>query len=77
MIGIDVSIAIKGNTNSGPIYLVLPVVPSMIKYTDGTATPVSVNILDLGKVEFSNGVDLDSLSWSCFFPTRYDPAYVP
>lgn len=75
MIGIDVSIAIKCDTNSEPIYLVLPVIPTTLKYTDGAATPVSVNILDLGRVEFSNGVDLDSLSWSCFFPARYDPAY--
>ena len=71
MIGIDVNITIKG----GNTYLELPVIPEALNYVDGATTPISVDIIDVGSVAFSNGVELDSLAWSSFFPARYDPAY--
>ncbi len=71
MIGIDVDITIKADND----YLNIPVIPAQLSYDDGSATPVTVSILQLGDVDFHNGVALDTLSWSCFFPARYDAGY--
>ncbi|MHB1167342.1 MAG: LysM peptidoglycan-binding domain-containing protein [Carboxydocellales bacterium] len=71
MIGIDVDITIRSNATSE--YLRIPVIPSEIPYTDGDALADSVKILNLGNIDFPNGVDLDSLSLTSFFPARYDP----
>lgn len=71
MIGIDVDITLKAETE----YLNVPVIPRKISYDDGSAKPVTVSILQLGDVNFDNGVELDVLSWSCFFPARYDAGY--
>ena len=70
-LGIDVDITIKAKNS----YLTIPVIPAEITYDDGSATPVTVSVLQLGDVAFGNGVALDGLSWSCFFPARYDPGY--
>lgn len=71
MIGIDVDITLKAEND----YLTIPVIPAQLSYDDGSATPVTVSILQLGDVDFHNGVALDTLSWSCFFPARYDAGY--
>lgn len=68
-----VSITIKDQEKGG--YLQIPVVPSTISYTDGSAIKDNVHILDLGSVSFPNGVDLDRAGWNSFFPGRYDPSY--
>jgi hypothetical protein len=70
-IGVDVDITIK----VGSVYLNVPVIPRELTYDDGNATPVSVSVLRLGDVDFYNGVALDGISWSCFFPARYDAGY--
>lgn len=70
-LGIDVDITLKTETS----YINIPVIPSEITYDDGSATPVTVSVLQLGDVDFYNGVALDTLSWSCFFPARYDAGY--
>lgn len=71
MRGINVEITIRDNTTGK--YLHIPVVPAEIPYTDGDALTDSVKILNLGNVNFPNGVDLDSLSLNSFFPAKYDP----
>lgn len=70
-LGIDVDITLKAENS----YMNVPVIPAIISYTDGNTTPVTVSILQLGDVDFHNGVSLDALSWSCFFPARYDAGY--
>lgn len=70
-LGIDVDITLKAENS----YMNVPVIPATISYTDGDTTPVTVSILQLGDVDFHNGVSLDALSWSCFFPARYDAGY--
>lgn len=70
-LGIDVDITLRAGTS----YLNVPVIPAQITYDDGSATPVTVSVLQLGDVDFDNGVALDVLSWSCFFPARYDAGY--
>lgn len=70
-LGIDVDITLK----AGGAYLNVPVIPATIAYADGDTTPVTVSILQLGDVDFHNGVSLDAISWSCFFPARYDAGY--
>lgn len=73
MTDIDVDIFIKNNETGQ--YLRIPVIPETIDYTDGDTQVNSVNILQLGAVDFPNGVDLDSTGWSSFFPATYDPSY--
>lgn len=70
---LNVDITIKDTTTGA--YLRIPVLPEVISYQDGPATPTTVNILQLGTVDFFNGVDLDGLSFSSFFPARYDAGY--
>ena len=70
-IGVDVDITIK----VGSVYLNVPVIPRELTYDDGNAIPVTISVLQFGDVNFSNGVALDGLSWSCFFPARYDAGY--
>ncbi|MEG1083983.1 MAG: hypothetical protein RSE04_06035 [Hydrogenoanaerobacterium sp.] len=70
-LGIDVDITLKADNS----YLNVPVIPASISYADGDTTPVTVSILQLGDVDFHNGVSLDAISWSCFFPARYDAGY--
>lgn len=57
-------------------YLYVPVIPQRIQYSDGAAINDTVRILEVGNVDFSNGVELDTLYWASFFPGRYDPSYV-
>lgn len=71
--GIDVEITIRDNDTGQ--YLLIPVLPPSIQYQDGAAQANTVQILDLGDVDFPNGVALDSCSWASFFPARYDPSY--
>jgi nucleoid-associated protein YgaU len=71
--GITVDLTIKDNKTGA--YLVIPVLPERIEYTDGSKQADTVNILNLGSVDFPSGVDLDSFGWSSFFPARYDASY--
>ena len=71
-LGIDVDITIKDENGN---YLTLPVTPEYITYTDGSGTPITVSVLNIGSVDFYNGTELDKLSFSCFFPARYDAGY--
>ncbi|MGG0702964.1 LysM peptidoglycan-binding domain-containing protein [Bacillus inaquosorum] len=57
-------------------YYVVPVLPERIEYEEGDKQANSVNVIDLGAVEFLTGVELDSMGWASFFPGRYDPGYV-
>lgn len=53
----------------------IPVIPAKIIVEFGNSTPKTVDIWQKGEVDFNNGKDLDGLSWSSFFPARYDPSY--
>lgn len=68
---IKVNITVKDNKKSVNI----PVIPSELVVAFGDSTPKTVDIWQKGEVDFNNGKDLDGLSWSSFFPTRYDPSY--
>ena len=72
MIGVNVDIAIRDEYGG---YYVIPVLPEVIDYTDGDGTPHTVALLDIGTVEFDNGVELDTFSLESFFPARYDGTY--
>lgn len=56
-------------------YLTIPVVPETIPYTSGSKQANSVNVLNLGAVDFLGGVSLDTFQIDSFFPGRYDPSY--
>lgn len=71
MIGIKVDIFLQDSLTGE--YLQLPIVPEKIPWTDGDALPDTVRILNLGNIDFPNGVDLDSLTLEAFFPANYDP----
>lgn len=71
--GIDVNLTIRDNTTGA--YYRIPVVPPTIPYKDGDAIADTVHILNLGNVDFINGVDLDSMEWASIFPARYDASY--
>ena len=68
-LGIDVDITIKAPDGA---YVTIPVVPEEITYDDGSGTPTTVSVLNIGNIDFYNGVELDTLSFSSFFPARYD-----
>ncbi|MGP9042099.1 LysM peptidoglycan-binding domain-containing protein [Cytobacillus kochii] len=57
-------------------YYAIPVLPEKIEYAEGEKQASTVNIIDLGDVDFLNGVALDSMGWASFFPARYDAGYV-
>jgi LysM repeat protein len=57
-------------------YYVIPVLPEKIEYAEGDKQAQTVNIIDLGDVDFLSGTALDSMGWSSFFPGRYDAGYV-
>ena len=67
--GVDVDITIR-DSNTGA-YLRIPVVPEILEYKEGDAVADTVKILNLGYVDYANGVELDTLGWSSFFPARY------
>lgn len=69
----EVEITLRDNSTGR--YLVVPVTPSEFEYSDGSQTKITVEVINLGEIEFANGVLLDSISWETFFPARYDPAY--
>lgn len=71
--GINVDITIR-DTLTGE-YLRIPVLPEKVAYKDGEALADTVKILNLGNIDFLNGVELDSMGWTSFFPARYDPGY--
>ena len=71
-LGIDVDITIKAPDGA---YVTIPVVPEEITYDDGSGTPTTVSVLNIGNIDFYNGVELDTLSFSSFFPARYDAGY--
>ena len=66
-----VNITIKG----GGIILNIPVIPPKVNVSDGSSTPKTVTIWRKGEVDFNDGKSLDGLSWSSFFPSRYDASY--
>lgn len=72
--GIKVELSFK-DEKTGKYYAV-PVLPERIGYTNGSKQVNTANIIDLGAVDFLRGVDLDSMTWSSFFPARYDASYV-
>jgi hypothetical protein len=57
-------------------YYKIPVLPERIEYGEGDKQATTVNILDLGEIDFLNGVALDNIGWASFFPGRYDAGYV-
>jgi len=69
--GINVDIFLQDSLTGE--YLQIPVVPERIPWTDGDALADTVRILNLGNIDFPNGVDLDSLTLESFFPANYDP----
>lgn len=69
----NVIIEIRNNVTGD--YTRVPVTPETIQYTDGDKLVNTVKILGLGNVNFKDGVDLDGISWSRFFPAKYDPFY--
>lgn len=71
--GINVEITIRDNKTGA--YLRIPVVPPTIRYNDGEKKATTVDILNLGAVDFPAGVELDAIEWGSFFPARYDPGY--
>lgn len=68
-------ITIRNNRTGA--YLTLPVLPTngKITYNGGDKKAISVDIVNLGTVDFPQGMDLDKISLSSFFPARYDPGY--
>ena len=73
MIGINIVITLKDITTGN--YVTIPVTPEVISYNNGEALFNSVNIANMGSLDFFAGVALDSVAWSSFFPKRYDPSY--
>lgn len=71
---VKVELTIK-DEKSGKYYAI-PVLPERIEYQDGDKLADTVNIIDLGDVDFLGGVALDNITWSSFFPGRYDAGYV-
>lgn len=71
--GVKVNITIRDHSTGQ--YCQIPVIPEKITYTSGDAIYDSAKIVNLGTIDFFNGVDLDGISWDCFFPARYDPSY--
>lgn len=57
-------------------YYPVPVLPQQMEVAEGDKQLTSVNIVNLGAVEFPEGVELDAITWSSFFPARYDAGYV-
>lgn len=57
-------------------YWKIPVLPEKIEATPGDKITETVEIVDLGQVDFLRGTNLDSVGWSSFFPGRYDSGYV-
>lgn len=70
---IPVEISIRDNKTGR--YLRVPVLPEVITYAPGDAIKDAAMIINLGNVEFHNGVELDNMAWNSFFPARYDSAY--
>lgn len=56
-------------------YIQIPVIPETLDYGDGNPIVDTVKVINLGDVDFANGVELDTLTWSSFFPGRYDEGY--
>lgn len=72
--GLNVKITIKDNKTGD--YVRIPVIPPRLQYQEGAAMVDTVKILNIGNIDFHNGVDLDTMGWSSFFPARYDGGYV-
>lgn len=70
---INVDITIKDNTTGA--YVRIPVLPQKVQYTDGEMKVKSIDVLNLGTIDFPYGVELDEISWDSFFPSRYDASY--
>lgn len=75
MNSIDFTITLRNNRTGE--YLQLPVLPldGKLTYGYGSTQTVSTSILGIGTVDFPSGEDLDSVSFSSFFPARYDGSY--
>jgi hypothetical protein len=57
-------------------YYTIPVLPEKVEYAEGDKKATTVDIIDLGEVDFLGGTALDSMAWASFFPGRYDAGYV-
>jgi hypothetical protein len=56
-------------------YWPVPVIPEAIPVKEGAVIRNSVNVINVGPVEFFNGANLDEIGWESFFPARYDESY--
>lgn len=54
--------------------LILPVPPSDVRISYGKMVE-TVNLINLGEVDFHTGTKLTEISFSSFLPKYYDPAY--
>jgi hypothetical protein len=71
----DLNIDITLRDNVTGDYVKVPIIPEAIYYQNGETQAVSVNILNLGTVNFPSGTDLDTVNWGSFFAANYDPGY--
>lgn len=60
---------------SGENFILIPVPPEELMLAVGDQIVETVNIVNLGPVDYPTGKALDGLEWSSFFPVRYDPGY--
>lgn len=71
---VTVSLTVKDNKTGG--YYTIPVLPERIEYQTGEKKANTVEVLNLGDVDFLGGVGLDTFGWASEFPARYDSSYV-
>lgn len=56
-------------------YYTIPVTPPTVDVSTGAMKAESVEIVNLGDVDFPGGTELAALSVASFFPAKYDPSY--
>lgn len=56
-------------------YVLVPVVPESVVAAGGDPINETVQVIDLGDVDFLKGTTLRTVSWESFFPERYDASY--
>lgn len=56
-------------------YLVIPVLPEEHIKSGMDSINETVQVLDIGDVDFRKGSTPGVVSWDSFFPVRYDPSY--
>ena len=69
----EFAIVIVDTETNKPMGVPVRPIDDQTTYTDGEQQPTTVNILDVGAVDLpGTAVDLDSISWSSFFPGEHD-----